>query len=99
MAPTPLDSAEVQKAKLDKLYTEMGLRLQTMGFTPDEVLKVRQDMAAKTPKLQMKEDGTAQAKTPEITEQDKRALEWLKNNPNSPDRPGVEAALKAKGLL
>jgi hypothetical protein len=100
MRPMPTDPVEIQKQKLDYLYTEMASRVQTMGFSPDEVLKARSDLAAQTPKT--KDPGTsgqAQAGTPQVSPQDKQALEWLKANPTSPDAPGVEAALKAKGLL
>lgn len=36
---------------------------------------------------------------PVKTKNDEAALNWLKNNPNSPDAEGVRKALKAKGLL
>lgn len=41
MAPTVMDSPEIQKQKLEELYVEMALRVKSLGQDPDEVLARR----------------------------------------------------------
>lgn len=66
MVPTWRDDKKTQQLKLKKAYAEMGARLKTLGFTPDEVLAER----GKLPQLKQEtkpEEGTAYAAGPDPT--------------------------------
>lgn len=60
MAPTLADNSDIQKKKLQGLYTEMALRVQNLGFDPAEVLDRRASVAAKAP-VRPKADTAGQA--------------------------------------
>ncbi len=113
MAPTWRDSAAIQKQKLAELDVEMGLRLKTLGFEPDEVRASRATVAGGGGAMSgpSGDDPNADGKgnvhgartppgptKPEPTPEDQAALEWLRNNPKDPAAAGVRAALKAKGF-
>jgi len=58
MAPGPMDSPEIQKQKLDELYTEMALRVKSLGQDPDEMMARRESI--QVPGFGLgKEEGTA----------------------------------------
>lgn len=98
MAPTWRDSEAIQRKKLAQLQEELGRRLQTLGFKPEEfglsyntdqgLLKTEsQQTAARgtpAPGLLKQDPMMPQAQAKQLSPEDEAALNWARQNPKDP---------------
>lgn len=99
MAPTAMDSAEMQQKKLAQLEAEFGARFGTLGFKPEDFgLSYRTSEAVPENEiasaLRTPMANARPAQSGPATAEDAEAVKWALQNPND---PRSKAILKANG--
>lgn len=83
-APTPFDSEDMVRWKMDQMRKEMVQRGRTMGVDEDTLKKHTGASAAARQKVDTPVPGVIPAAPKQMTAEDQQAVSWAKANPNHP---------------